>query len=98
MFTASMTFDLGDEVSALRDMVHRWAQDRVKPMAAGIDSTNAFPPELWPEMGELGLLGVTVPEEFGGAGMGYLAHTVAIEEIARASASVIPTCASSGSV
>ena len=88
MFTASMTFDLGPDVEALREMVHRWAQDRVKPMAAAIDRDNAFPPELWPEMGSLGLLGITVPEEFGGAGMGYLAHTVAVEEIARASASV----------
>lgn len=88
MFTASMTFDLGPDVEALRELVHRWAQDRVKPMAAAIDRDNAFPPELWPEMGSLGLLGITVPEEFGGAGMGYLAHTVAVEEIARASASV----------
>lgn len=88
MFMATMAFDLGDDVNALRDMVHRWAQDRVKPMAADIDTKNTFPPELWTEMGELGLLGITVPEEFGGAGMSYLAHTVAIEEIARASASV----------
>ncbi len=88
MFLASMSFDLGPEIDALREMVHRWAQDRVKPMAAAIDRDNAFPPELWPEMGSLGLLGITVAEEFGGAGMGYLAHTVAIEEIARASASV----------
>lgn len=88
MFTASMTFDLGPDVEALREMVHRWAQGRVKPMAAAIDRDNAFPPELWPEMGSLGLLGITVAEEYGGAGMGYLAHTVAIEEIARASASV----------
>ncbi|WP_299699257.1 isovaleryl-CoA dehydrogenase [uncultured Tateyamaria sp.] len=88
MFHASMTFDLGDEIGALRDMVHRWAQDRVKPMAAKIDTDNSFPAELWPEMGELGLLGITVAEEDGGAGMGYLAHTVAVEEIARASASV----------
>ena len=70
MFTASMTFDLGPDVEALREMVHRWAQDRVKPMAAAIDRDNTFPPELWPEMGSLGLLGITVPEEFGGAGMG----------------------------
>ncbi|MEZ5734048.1 MAG: isovaleryl-CoA dehydrogenase [Paracoccaceae bacterium] len=88
MFTASMKFHLGDEIEALRDMVHRWAQDRVKPMAAEIDRTNAFPAELWKEMGDLGLLGITVPEEYGGAGMGYLAHCVAVEEIARASASV----------
>ncbi|MCB4379061.1 isovaleryl-CoA dehydrogenase [Synechococcus sp. MU1644] len=88
MFHASMTFDLGDEIGALRDMIHRWAQDRVKPIAAKIDTDNSFPPELWSEMGELGLLGITVSEEDGGAGMGYLAHTVAVEEIARASASV----------
>ena len=88
MFTASMNFDLGPEIVALREMVHRWAQDRLKPQAAAIDRQNAFPPALWPEMGGLGLLGITVPEEFGGAGLGYLAHTVAVEEIARASASV----------
>ncbi|MEM7257748.1 MAG: acyl-CoA dehydrogenase family protein [Pseudomonadota bacterium] len=88
MFNASMQFALGDEIESLRDMVHRWAQDRVAPMAAEIDRSNRFPAELWPEMGELGLLGVTVEEEYGGAGMGYLAHTIAVEEIARASASV----------
>ncbi|NVO29114.1 isovaleryl-CoA dehydrogenase [Donghicola sp. C2-DW-16] len=88
MFMSSMTFDLGEEVNALRDMVHRWAQERVKPIAAEVDQGNAFPNELWREMGELGLLGVTVAEEYGGAGMSYLAHTIAVEEIARASASV----------
>ena len=88
MFLASMEFDLGEDVNALREMVHKWAQERVKPMAADIDRDNVFPPELWQEMGSLGLLGVTVPEEYGGAGLGYLAHTVAVEEVARASASV----------
>ena len=88
MFNASMNFALGEEIESLRDIVHRWAQERVAPMAAEIDSSNCFPPELWLEMGELGLLGVTVSEEYGGADMGYLAHTVAVEEIARASASV----------
>lgn len=88
MFSASMNFALGEEIESLREIVHRWAQERVAPMAAEIDTTNCFPPELWPEMGELGLLGVTVSDEYGGAGMGYLAHTVAVEEIARASASV----------
>ena len=88
MFNASMNFALGEEIESLRDIVHRWAQERVAPMAAEIDSSNCFPPELWLEMGELGLLGVTVSEEYGGANMGYLAHTVAVEEIARASASV----------
>ena len=88
MFNHTMKFDLGEDVNALRDMVHRWAQDRVKPMAAQIDQTNDFPAELWEEMGALGLLGITVSEEEGGSGMGYLAHTIAVEEIARASASV----------
>ena len=88
MFLSSMTFDLGEDVNALRDMVHRWAQDRVKPIAAEVDRTNEFPTELWREMGQLGLLGITVDPEWGGAGMSYLAHVIATEEIARASASV----------
>jgi isovaleryl-CoA dehydrogenase len=88
MFMASMNFDLGEDVAQLRDMVHRFAQDRIKPQAAEIDQSNDFPAGLWKELGELGLLGITVSEEFGGAGMGYLAHTVAVEEVARASASV----------
>lgn len=88
MFHATMTFDLGEDVAALRAMVHAWAQERVKPLAATIDRDNAFPTELWREMGSLGLLGITVSEDYGGAGLTYLAHTVAVEEIARASASV----------
>ncbi len=88
MFTASMAFDLGDDIAALRDTVHRWAQERLKPIAAQVDRENLFPPELWGEMGDLGLLGITVEEDYGGAGMGYLAHVIAVEEIARASASV----------
>ncbi len=88
MFTHSMQFELGEDVGALREMVHRWAQERLTPMAAQIDRDNVFPSEIWPEMGELGLLGITVPEEYGGVNMGYLAHVVAVEEIARASASV----------
>ena len=88
MFTRGMEFDLGEDVNALRDMVHRWAQERIKPVAAQVDRENVFPADLWREMGELGLLGITVPEEYGGTGMGYLAHTIAVEEIARASASV----------
>ncbi|TNC73697.1 acyl-CoA dehydrogenase family protein [Rubellimicrobium roseum] len=83
-----LRFDLGDDLGALRDLVQRWAQERLKPMAASIDRQNLFPAELWPEMGDLGLLGLTVPEEFGGTALGYLAHVVAVEEIARASASV----------
>ena len=88
MFTRGMEFDLGEDVNALREMVHRWAQDRLKPLAAQVDRDNVFPAELWTEMGELGLLGITVAEEYGGTGMGYLAHTVAVEEIARVSPSI----------
>lgn len=88
MFNAKMQFDLGEDVHALREMVHRWAQERLRPMANDIDTTNLFPADLWKEMGSLGMLGMTVDEQFGGTGMGYLAHTVAVEEVARASASV----------
>ena len=88
MFRASMNFDLGEDIAALRETVQAWAQDRLKPRAAEIDRRNTFPPDLWREMGDLGLLGITVEEEYGGAGLGYLAHCVAIEEVARASASV----------
>ena len=87
MFMSSMEFDLGDDVKAMRDAVHRWSQDSLKPLAAKIDNDNYFPDHLWREMGDLGILGITV-EGYGGAGMGYLAHTVAVEEVARASASV----------
>ncbi len=88
MFRASMSFDLDDEIDQLRALVHRWARDRLKPLAEEIDRSNRFPSELWKELGGLGLLGITVEEVYGGVGMGYLAHVVAIEEIARASASV----------
>ncbi|UOM34748.1 isovaleryl-CoA dehydrogenase [Acuticoccus sp. I52.16.1] len=88
MFDKSMNFALGEDIDALREMVHRFARERIAPRAAEIDATNEFPMELWREMGELGLLGITVEEELGGTGMGYLAHCVAIEEISRASASV----------
>ncbi|RAH99749.1 acyl-CoA dehydrogenase [Acuticoccus sediminis] len=88
MFDKTMNFALGEDIDALREMTHRFAQERIAPRAAEIDATNEFPMELWREMGELGLLGITVEEELGGSGMGYLAHCVAIEEISRASASV----------
>ncbi len=88
MFAGSMEFDLGEDIRALRETVQAWAQERLKPIAAEVDRSNLFPAELWAEMGALGLLGITVAEEFGGAGMGYLAHVVATEEIARVSASV----------
>ena len=87
MFMSSMDFELGDDIKAMRETVHRWSQDRLKPMAADIDRENYFPEKLWREMGKLGILGITV-DDYGGAGMGYLAHTVAVEEVARASASV----------
>ena len=83
-----MNFALGDEIEALRVLTHRWAQENVKSIASEIDVSNDFPSHLWGEMGDLGLLGITVAEQFGGVNLGYLAHTVAVEEIARASASV----------
>jgi isovaleryl-CoA dehydrogenase len=83
-----MTFDLGDDVNALRETVNKWAQARLRPIAVKIDKDNQFPAELWREMGDLGFLGVTVGEDYGGAGMSYLAHVIVVEEIARASASV----------
>ena len=88
MFDKVMRFSLGEEVEALRDMVHRFAQERIAPRAAEIDASNAFPDALWREFGELGLLGITADEDYGGAGLGYLAHCIAMEEISRASASV----------
>ncbi len=88
MFDKTMNFALGEDIDALRDTVHRFAQERIAPRAAEIDASNEFPMELWREMGDLGLLGLTVEEELGGTGMGYVAHCVAIEEISRASASV----------
>ncbi|HCZ48257.1 MAG TPA: acyl-CoA dehydrogenase [Gammaproteobacteria bacterium] len=85
-----MAFDLhlGEELDLLRDTVARFARDEVAPLADEIDRSNTFPMHLWQRMGELGLLGMTVPEAFGGSGMSYLAHVVAIEELSRASASV----------
>ncbi len=83
-----MKFGLSDEIEALRESVARFAADEIAPRAAMIDSSNSFPMDLWQKMGDLGLLGITVPEADGGVGMGYLAHCVAVEEISRASASV----------
>jgi isovaleryl-CoA dehydrogenase len=81
-------FGLGSDVEMLRKSVHDFAQDRIAPRAAAIDRDNTFPRELWPEMGALGLHGITVEEEYGGSGLGYLEHCVAMEEISRASAAV----------
>ena len=83
-----MKFALGEEVDAVRESVHRWSQDQLSPRAAEIDETNEFPADLWPELGELGLLGITADPEYGGSGLSYLAHVIATEEIARASASI----------
>jgi len=83
-----MQFALGEEIDALREMTHRFSQDEISPLAADIDKDNAFPLAMWKRLGELGLLGITAEAEYGGSGMGYLAHVVAIEEISRASASI----------
>src|SRR6476469_4851809 len=83
-----LNFQLGEDINSLRDAVREFAQAEIAPRAAEIDRTDQFPMDLWRKMGELGVLGVTVPEEYGGAGMGYLAHMIAMEEISRASASV----------
>jgi isovaleryl-CoA dehydrogenase len=84
----SMDFGLGETADAIRDTTARFAADRIQPIAAEIDETNSFPRHLWPEMGALGLHGITVEEEYGGLGLGYLEHVVAMEEVSRASASV----------
>jgi isovaleryl-CoA dehydrogenase len=84
----SLNFDLGETADMLRDSVRSFAAAEIAPRAAEIDRDNQFPMDLWPKFGALGLLGVTVPEEYGGAGLGYLEHVVAMEEISRASASV----------
>lgn len=81
-------FGLGDDIDLLRQSVSDFAADRIAPRAAKIDESNQFPRDLWPELGALGLLGITVEDEYGGSGLGYLAHVVAMEEISRASASV----------
>ena len=85
---APLDFDLGEMADTIRETTHRFASDRIAPIAAEIDAKDEFPQHLWPQMGELGLHGITVEEEWGGLGLGYLEHVVAQEEVARASASV----------
>ncbi|WP_411817654.1 isovaleryl-CoA dehydrogenase [Hyphococcus sp. DH-69] len=85
---AFMKFDLDPMIEEMREMVSRWAADKLAPRAAEIDEKNLFPRDLWPELGALGLLGITADEEYGGSGLGYVAHVVAMEEISRASGAV----------
>src|SRR5882762_8026618 len=88
MSSTLMDFGLGETADAIRETTARFAVEKIAPLAAQIDETNTFPRELWPQMGALGLHGVTVEEAFGGLGLGYLEHVVAMEEVSRASASV----------
>ena len=84
----SLDFDLGDTADMLRDSVRSFAEDEIVPRAAHVDEANDFPADLWCKMGDLGVLGLPVEEEYGGAGMGYLEHCVAMEELSRASAAL----------
>ena len=88
MSLPGLNFQLGEDIDALRDMVQQFAAKEIAPRAAEIDSSDKFPMDLWQKMGDIGLHGITVPEEYGGSDMGYVAHMVAMEEISRASASV----------
>ena len=88
MSLPGLNFQLGEDIDALRDAVRDFCSAEIAPRAADIDRNDQFPMDLWPKMGALGVLGITVPEAYGGANMGYLAHMIAMEEISRASASV----------
>nr|WMC98621.1 isovaleryl-CoA dehydrogenase [Aminobacter aminovorans] len=88
MYDKTLNFGLGEDIDSLREMVRRFAQERIAPIAADIDRSNEFPAHLWQELGALGLLGITAEGEYGGSEMGYVAHVVAVEELSRASASV----------
>src|SRR4051812_35496851 len=82
----TLKFDLGENAEMIRDTVRKFAQGTLAPIAADVDHSNEFPNHLWPKFGELGLLGITVEEEYGGSGLGYIEHIIAMEEISRASA------------
>ena len=84
----TLNFDLGEDIDMLRDAVYQFCQVELAPRAEAIDANNEFPMDMWQKMGDMGLLGLTVSEEYGGTNLGYLAHAVAMEEISRASASV----------
>ena len=84
----TLNFGLGEDIDMLRDAVHQMCEREIKPRAAAIDSDNEFPADLWKKFGDMGILGITVDEAYGGSGLGYLAHAVVMEEISRASASV----------
>ena len=84
----SLDFGLGETADMMRDAVRNFSERMIVPLASETDKNNEFPMQLWPQMGKLGVLGITVEEEYGGAGMGYLEHCIAMEEISRASASV----------
>lgn len=84
----TLNFGLGEDIDMLRDQVYQFAQNEIAPLAEKADADNQFPNELWPKLGEMGLLGVTVSEQYGGSDMGYLAHTIAMEEVSRASAGI----------
>ena len=86
--TPEFDFGLGEHAAMIRQSTRRFAEDRIAPLAARIDADDWFPREIWPEMGALGLHGITVEEDWGGLGLGYLEHTIAVEEISRASASI----------
>ena len=85
---STLKYGHGEEISLLRETLHQFASSEIAPRATDIDRDNDFPRDLWSKMGDLGLLGITIPEQYGGSGMGYLAHAIAMEEISRASASV----------
>jgi len=88
VFESTFQFPLGEDIAALREAVHSFAQEQIAPRAADVDRLNEFPADLWKKLGDLGVMGMTVSEEYGGTAMGYLAHMVTMEEISRASASV----------